>query len=531
MMRGMDLLHTTTLGDVLREHGRSWPNKTALVCGDQRYTYAEFDARASRLANVLREHGVGSGDRILWVGQNCHIVLEALLAAAKLGASFCPANWRQSPDELAYVLTDLAPAAVLWQADEIGDPIVKARETTNSTAWWIGCDDAAVQQGDPAYEQIVAGADASDPDVVVDPASPVLIMYTAAFSGRPQAAQLSHLGLIFQNLNIAIIQQVTPEDVYLNCGPLFHIATFMTTAATFQLAGTNVFTKRADAEEICRLTDAEKVTGAFILPQVVQRIVEVNKDRRYDLSSLQTMSMGNKEFKEMVSPRTTYWMRKPGGYGQTEVNGLLTFSAFGDGPMAPGRPTPAMQVRVVDEDGTELPAGEVGEIVARGPAAMVGYFGKDEENARRQRGGWHHTNDLGRREPDGTISFVGPKTELIKTGVENVYPAEVEGALQKHPAVAEAVVIGVPDPVWDQNVKAVVRLHEAGAATAEDLIEHCKTLIASYKKPKDVDFVDAFPRLESGFIDRDAVKAAHGGGGTGPRRCPSINRRGAPGSV
>jgi long-chain acyl-CoA synthetase len=514
MMRRMDLLHTTTLADVLREHARSWSGKTALVCGDDRYTYAEFDERASRLANAWRDRGIGEGDRILWVGQNCHIVLEALLAAAKLGASFCPANWRQSPDEFAYVLEDLKPAAVLWQADEIGDPIVKARESTGSTAFWIGCDDEAVKQGDPAYADVLAGGAPTDLDVAVDPSSAVLTMYTAAFSGRPQAAQLSHLGLMFQNLNIAIIQQVTPDDVYLNCGPLFHIATFMTTAATFQLAGTNVFTKRAEAEEICRLTDAEKVTGAFILPQVVARIVEFNKDRTYDLSSLQTMSMGNKEFAEMVSSRTTFWMRKPGGYGQTEVNGLLTFSAFGDGPMAPGRPTPIMQVRIVDEDGNELPNGDVGEIVARGPSAMVGYFGKDEENARRQRGGWHHTNDLGRREPDGTISFVGPKTELIKTGVENVYPAEVEGALQKHPAVAEVVVIGVPDPVWDQNVKAVVRLHDGQQASADDLIEHAKTLIASYKKPKEVDFVDAFPRLASGFIDRDAVKAAHGGGGT-----------------
>jgi long-chain acyl-CoA synthetase len=516
MMRGMplDALHTTTLADVLREHGRSWSGKTALVCGDERYTYAEFDQRASQLANALRDRGVGTGDRILWLGQNCHLVLESLLAAAKLGASFCPANWRQSPDELAYVLDDLAPAAVLWQADEIGEPIVKARESTGSKALWIGCDEAAVSHGDPAYAEILASGDTHDLDIEVDPASPVLIMYTAAFSGRPQAAQLSHLGLTLQNLNIAIIQQVTPDDVYLNCGPLFHIATFMTTAATFQLAGTNVFTKRADAEEICRLTDAEKVTGAFILPQVVKRIVEVNKDRQYDLSSLQTMSMGNKEFAEMISPRVTYWMRKPGGYGQTEVNGLLTFSAFGDGPMAPGRPTPGMQVRIVDEDMNELPVGETGEIVARGPAAMVGYFGKNEENARRQRGDWHHTNDLGRREADGTISFIGPKTELIKTGVENVYPAEVEGALQKHPAVAEVVVIGVPDPVWDQNVKAVVRLQEGQQATAEELIEHAKSLIASYKKPKEVDFVDAFPRLESGFIDRDAVKAAHGGGGT-----------------
>ncbi|MHB8340055.1 MAG: AMP-binding enzyme, partial [Mycobacteriales bacterium] len=131
----------------------------------------------------------------------------------------------------------------------------------------------------------------------------------------------------------------------------------------------------------------------------------------------------------------------------------------------------------------------------------------------RQQGGWHHTRDLGRREPDGTLTFVGPKTELIKTGAENVYPAEVEGALVKHPAVAEAVVIGVPDPVWDQNVKAVVRLHTPGAATGEELIEHVRGLVASYKKPKVVDFVESLPRLPSGMVDRDAVKAAHGGGG------------------
>src|SRR4051812_15650158 len=215
MMRGMDLLHTTTLADVLREHGRSWPTKPALVCGDERYTYAEFDQRVSQLANALRERGVGTGDRVLWLGQNCHIILEALLAAAKLGASLCPANWRQSPDEFAYVLTDLEPVAVLWQADEIGEPIIKARELTRSGAWWIGCDDAAVQHGDPAYEDVLAGASTEDPQIEVDPLSPVLTMYTAAFSGRPQAAQLSHLGLVLQNLNIAIVQEISPDDVYL----------------------------------------------------------------------------------------------------------------------------------------------------------------------------------------------------------------------------------------------------------------------------------------------------------------------------
>lgn len=507
----MDVLHSFTLGDVLREHARSRPLQLAAVCGEHRLSFPALDERVNRLATALADGGVGAGDRLLWLGQNCHVVLEALLAAAKLGASFCPANWRQTPDELAYVLSDLDPAVVLWQDNEIGEPIRAAREMSDSSARWVQCDTDAT--GGDSYEAVLAAGRPTDPEIEVDPASPVLLMYTAAFTGRPNAAQLSHSGLLMQDLAVALVQGITPDDVYLDCGPLFHVATFMTTSATFHLGGTNVFTARADAEDICRLVDAERCTGAFIMYPTIQKIVEVNADRRYDLSSLMTMSMGNQEFAEMISSRTTEWLRKPGGYGQTEVTGLLTFSAFGAGPMAPGRPTPAAQVRIVDEDGAELPPGEVGEIVCRGPAAMVGYHNNDDENARRQRGGWHHTNDLGRREPDGTILFIGPKTDLIKTGVENVYPAEVEGALVKHPAVAEAVVIGVPDPVWDQNVKAVVRLHQPDSATADELIEHCRALIASYKKPKEVAFVDVLPRLPSGVVDREAVKAAHGAGG------------------
>src|SRR4051812_1706301 len=177
MMRAMDPLHGVTLGDVLREHGRSWPAKAALVCGEHRYTYAEFDDRTNRLANALRERGVGAGDRVLWLGQNCHVVLEGLLAAAKLGASLCPANWRQSPDEFAYVLTDLDPAVVLWQADEIGEPIVKARESTQSRASWIGCAAAAGQHGADAYDDVFPRAAADAPAVGVAPPRPALTMY------------------------------------------------------------------------------------------------------------------------------------------------------------------------------------------------------------------------------------------------------------------------------------------------------------------------------------------------------------------
>jgi long-chain acyl-CoA synthetase len=171
------------------------------------------------------------------------------------------------------------------------------------------------------------------------------------------------------------------------------------------------------------------------------------------------------------------------------------------------------QIRILDDAGRELPPGEVGEICVRGPTVMNGYWRRPELNAQRRRGGWHRTNDLGRREPDGSLTFVGPKVQMIKSGAENIYPAEVEGCLRQHPAVADAAVIGVPDATWVQSVKAIVVLKERAAATEQALIEHCRAHIASYKKPRVVVFADALPRTPHGAVDYAALDAAHGGGG------------------
>jgi long-chain acyl-CoA synthetase len=286
----------------------------------------------------------------------------------------------------------------------------------------------------------------------------------------------------------------------------------MTTLATFHMAGANVFTRRVDAEELCRLIADEKCTGAFVIGPTIAQILEVNKDGRYDLSSLRTFG-GAPEWNAMVTIDDSPWGRRPAGYGQTEVMGMLTFNAVGgDATGAHGRPSPAAQVRIVDPDGNEVAPAETGEIVGRGPAMMNGYFNRDELNAARQAGGWHHTNDLGRREPDGSITFIGPKTRIIKSAAENIYPTEVEGALGKHPAVKEAAVIGVPDPTWTQSVKAIVVLKDGESATADDLIEHCRSTIASYKKPRTVEFVAALPR-QGWAVDYDALDAPFGGGG------------------
>ena len=510
----MDRLHTLTLGDLLRENRRRLPQRTATVCGDGRWTYPELDERVNRLANALRGVGFESGDRILWLGQNCHRVLECLFAAAKLGGVVVPANWRQTAPEMAFQIDDVDARVVFWQEAEIGDAIREARERAKSGARWLQHDTS----GGDSYEAFLASGAPEDPDVDVDPMSAVLAIYTAAFGGRPNGALLSHLGFILENLTVALLQRLDGEAVYLNSGPLFHVGSFMTTMATFQMGGTNVFMPRFDAEEFCRLVEAERCTTAYVVGNIMDRVVEVNRDRRFDLSTLRLP--GTAEWNEMVDAQPTPWSTNAGGYGQTEVNGLVTFRGIGGAHEGThGRTLPVAQLKVVDDNGDELPPGETGEIVVRGPTAMVGYLHRPELNAQRQRDGWHHTSDLGRREPDGSLTFIGPMTTMIKSGVENIYPAEVEAAIALHPAVAEVCVIGVPDPEWDQSVKAVVVPVEGHELSEADIVEHCKRNIASYKKPKHVAFADALPRDAHGMVDRDAVDAAHGGGGyPGPGR-------------
>ncbi len=508
----VDVLHRLTFADVVREHRRSWPGQTAVVDGDfgrdVRLTYTELDDRASRLANALADAGVGRGDRILWLGQNSFRVLEGLAAAAKLGAMFCPANWRQSADELAFVVDDVDAKVVVWQDEEIGDAVRGARELSSSSALWLQHD----TDGDGTYETFLAAGAADDPGVDVDPATPLLLIYTAAFSGRPNGAMLSHTALLTQGAVMSRIADINADYVYLNCGPLFHIATLMTTLATIVAGGTNVFTRRVDTEELCRLIEAERCTGAFIVGPTLQQMLEVNKDHRYDLKSLRAFR-GKREWNEMVTIDESPWARNPGGYGQTEVMGMLTFNTLAAEPIGThGRPSPVVQVRIVDLDGNEVAPGETGEIVARGPTVMNGYWNRPEENTHRQRGGWHHTTDLGRREADGTITFIGPATRMIKSAAENIYPAEVEGCIAKHAAVAECAVIGVPDERWTQSVKAIVVLKEGATATAEEIVEHCRARIATYKKPRTVEFVEKLPR--QGFaVDYDALDAQFGGGG------------------
>ncbi|ROM34372.1 acyl-CoA synthetase [Pseudomonas poae] len=496
------------LGDVLREHQRSRPHLVAAVDGSVRLTWPELNQRVNRLSNVLREQGVGQGGRVLWLGQNSFRLLETTLAAAKLGAIFCPANWRLSAAEVAHILEDFKPAVVIWQQAEVGEQLAAVRAQFGQACKWIQ-HDAVAELG---YEQLLAAADDHDNELRVSSDAPVLALYTAAFDGKPNAALLSHAALISQSLLLAYSQSISQASVFLNSGPLFHLGTLMSTLATFLFGGLNVFVARVEPEELLRNIAAERVTHAFIAKPTLDQIRELNADGRYDVSSIWASPQASEWNSPVVIPTTAPFNNVPTVYGQTELMGFAVMGWLGDGQGA-GRPSPLAQVKIVDEAGDELPVGETGEIAVRGLQVMNGYCDRDLENQRRTRDGWYRTNDLGKRLEDGSIAFVGPKATMIKSGVENIYPAEIEGCLRSLTGVKDVCVIGVPDPVWTQNVKALVALAEGTQLSEQQVIEHCRTHLASYKKPKLVTFVTTLPRRADGMLDRAAADLAYGGGG------------------
>jgi long-chain acyl-CoA synthetase len=501
------------LHDVLAEHVRLRPDRLAIGDGEVRLTWREFAARVDASSRALHAAGVGAGDRVVWLGQNSFRVQELLLACSTLGAMFCPANWRQSAAELAFVIDDLEPRVLFTQAEEIGDSVGDGIRAAHHRP-------AAVIQhdGPREYESWLRTASTIAPNDSGTTDDPVLLIYTAAFEGRPNAAMLSHRAIVAQASLMGPWMGVTDEHRYLNAGPLFHIGVLMENFATFVAGGTNVFVRRSDGEDLCRAIERFRCTSGYVIGPMVDSIVDANADERFDLTSMHG-HRGHPRYDSWVQVDSSPWGRAPGGYGQTETMGMQTFNLLAARDTSGargtigthGKPSPLVELRVVDPDDADVAVGEIGEIVVRGATVMLGYWNRPELNAARRRSGWHHTNDLGRFEADGSFTFVAPKHRMLKSAAENIYPVEVEQTLRSHPAVADAAVIGVPDDTWVQSVKAIVVLRSPGAATADELIDHCRSKIASYKKPRTIEFVDTLPR-RGWAIDYDTLDAQFGGG-------------------
>lgn len=500
-----------TVGDMVTELAQHYPKATATICGHVAHTHAEFFTRASRLADELAADGVAKGDRLLWLGQNCHRLLETLAAASLLGASVCPVNWRLSGKELRFVYSDLAPKAVFIQgADAL--PEAKAfvgQLPPDQLAYF--CDGA----GEGSYEGLLTrGAHRGERPQVCGREA-VLIIYGMAWDGDPNGSMLSSDNLLLHAMVQADLQGIDRDTVLLASGPLFHIGMWQTLMPVWMYGGTVVMSADAEPARMAELIAAHKVTLGYIMQPTVEKILALPDSGDYDLSSFRSNS-GVPGWAERVSRDTSPWAATLGRvYGQTEVGGSMAYGALGyaEAYRMCGRPAPGYRTAILGADGGPVPRGTVGEIAVRGPFVNLGYWNRPEVNELRWRGGWWHTGDLGFIDSGGVLVFVGPKGRLVKSGAENIFPAEVERAIEAHTAVREAAVIGRPDPRWGQNVVAIV-VASAGTLTEAEVIDHCRAHLASYKKPKTVLFrSEPLPRNAVGAKDHAALDAEYGGGG------------------
>lgn len=471
-------------------------------------TFSEYKNHVDVLASGLRLAGIQKGDRIGVIGKNSLEFFLIYGASAVLGAIVLPINWRLSADEVCFNLNDCRPKIVF--ADAEFQPMLEARRHAlpSIDAYYNLKGDLGDASG---FKSLMAEAPGQMMPVDVASTDGFVIIHTAAVSGRPRGALLSHGNMLCAGMHFNYYFGLSSQDVHLNLLPLFHVGGLFMATSAFHAGAANVNISKFDAKAAAELIQNKGVSLFFDFPPILTSILKAAMEENLDIRSLRAVAgLGTPDVIEQFQSVTGgfyYCM-----YGQTETSCLATMGRYNDRPGSAGKIISLADVRLVDDHDRPVAAGAVGEITVKGPMVFKGYWGLPEDDAYTFRDGWHHTGDLGRFDAEGFLFYAGRKAEkeLIKPGGENVYPAEVEKVILQHPAVAQTVVIGVPDPKWKEGIKAVCRLHAGKRLTPTELIRFVGERIASFKKPQYVEFVGELPIKPDGSPDREAVKTLYG---------------------
>ncbi len=503
------------------------PDQDAIIFEGKRLTYSQINERVNRLGNALKKLGVQKGDRIAILQVNCPECIETYYAAAKLGIIFVPLNFRAKEDELRY-MSGHAEIKILFTGKRYVDMVRAILPKLPTIEHCVSIDD---REPDMLYYGDLI--DSSPDDEVfsdIEDDDVTILMYTAGTTGLPKGVPLRHNGFVSYVLENVDPASPDTEERNLLTVPLYHVAGIQAMMAAIYGGRTLALMRQFEVNEWMETVQNEHANRAMLVPTMLKNIVDNPDFAKYDLSSMKVITYGAAPMPyEVISKAITLmpWVRFINAFGQTETASTITSLGPEDHIIegteeerekklkrlttSIGKPLPDVEVKILGEDGKALPPNEVGDIVAKGPRIMTGYWQDEQKTAQAfTPDGWLITSDRGWMDEEGYIYLAGRGDDMIIRGGENIAPGEVENALTSHPKVEEAAVIGVPDPEWGQIPRAIVVLKKGETATADEIMEHCRSTLASYKRPRSVVFLDVLPRNPMGKVLKNKLRDQYG---------------------
>lgn len=498
---------------LITRSARLFSDKTAVVFKNKRLTFKEVNERANRLANGLAGLGIGKGEMVATLRRDCLEHAELLFGLIKGGFVEITLNPRLNASETSWQIKEPSASVVIFQKD-FEELIESIRNDLPSVKHFI-CIDSELP-GAVSYEELLAGASSEEPDVTLDLDDLAELRYTSGTTGKPKGIMLPlRSGLcVTRNLLLDMIPDLTPSDTFLALQPLYHGAGWFVLPCWVR-GVTQVYVPRYDPEIALDAIEREGVSVIKTVPTILVRLMDYQGLSKHNLGTIRTIVYGAspmpvERLKEGLDIFGSVFVQL---YGQTEAPMALTVlrkeEHIVDGSeeevrrlSSAGRPCTLVDLKIVDKQGNEVKPGEEGEVIIKSDHAMTGYLNRKEETRKTLRDGWLYTGDIGVNDKAGYVYLVGREGGMIISGGLNVYPNEVEQVLYMHPAVREAAVIGVPDQVWGETIKACVALKDGKNATEEEIVSFCKERLSSYKKPRSVDFLDDLPKNAMGKILR-----------------------------
>lgn len=512
-----------SLGDIARQQAAARGGSTAFVFEGRETSYAAFDRNTSRVANALIAAGVKPGERIAYIGKNSDWFFELIIGAAKAGAVMTPVNWRLAGPEIVYIVNDAA-AKVLFVGVEFLEQVEGLAGDLSTVTHFVSMEGAHGRW--PSYEAWRDEASDADPQIAVAPDDVAIQLYTSGTTGRPKGAMLTHHNLVGMRSGELgpppVWNTWSDKDISLVAMPNFHIG-----GAGWGISGLfngakGIVAREFSPHAVIDFIEKERISKMFMVPAAMQIVVRHPRAREIDWSCLQYLLYGASPIpldllKECMEVFGCGFVQM---YGMTETTGTIVALPPEDhvpegSPRmrSAGKPLPGVEIAILDEAGNRLGPNAVGEIATRSKANMKGYWNLADATAKTIDGeGWLRTGDAGYLDEDGYVYIHDRVKDMIITGGENVYPAEVENAIFGHPDVEEVAVIGVPDEKWGEAVKAVVAPKKGRNPSPADIIQWARERIAGYKTPKSVDFIEALPRNPSGKILRRELREPYWAG-------------------